>query len=86
MKTIDLGDLDGTSLSVINVGYKQLCYYRDTQDIPSDHLLEDIKVYEYILNDNQSHYKAEEYMHMRRYHPEIKKRMVADMLGWDINY
>lgn len=76
------------SLPLIQDQLKLLYHYRDDGRVPSDHLLEDIKVYEYIVEHPQAEVMAEKYlsqMHIMRTEKQsynVKKMSVAKSLGW----
>ncbi len=75
-------------LPLIKDQLRLLVHYRDDGRIPSEELLSDIKVYEYIIQHPQAETKASEYMKMASDMREeqktisIRKIEVAKRLGW----
>lgn len=77
-------------LSLIEDQLKLLCKYRDDGRKPSKHLLQDIAVYEFIINSDDPEKYAESYMiEMDRLRSErgfgVEKIQAARNLGWTIN-
>lgn len=79
-----LGEVDGTKLSIIRIGYNQLQIMRALSQNPTEHLLQDIRVYEYILNNVNAEHLAQQYIKERDRNPKAKKIEIAKTLGWDV--
>ncbi len=84
-----LGKRDvSTNLALIADQHKLLCRFRDDGRKPSQHLLEDIQVYEYILKHPNAEQKAEDYLREKnrlceeRKSFSVEKIEVARNLGW----
>jgi len=76
------------TLGLIQSQYIQLCEYRDDGRVPSEHLLDDIKVYAHILESENREQLAEDYLRtigeMREETKSfsIRKMEAAKKLGW----
>lgn len=80
-----------TYTALIRDQHALLCGYRDDGRKPSQHLLDDIAVYEYILAQADTELAADAYMQKKRQIAEatgsefgIKKMDVARALGWKV--
>lgn len=80
--------LDDGYLAMIKDQLRLLESFRDDGRVPSKELLEDIKVYEYIIQHPQAEQKATEYadaMDAERTRTKsfgVSKIMIAKKLGW----
>ncbi len=65
---------------------KLLEHFRDDGRVPSKHLLDDIKVYEFILKGDDPEKLANQYMdeknRMKKNKESINNYEVADSIGW----
>lgn len=77
-------DTDGY-VPLIRHQHKVLCRYRDDGRTPSQHLLEDIAVYEFILGHDNPERAAQSYMSKRSESGFGEKKInIAKQLGWEI--
>ena len=81
---------EATYLNVIKDQHKALCRYRDDGRKPTQDLLDDIAVYEFILKSDNPEKFAESYMiaaeteRQRKKTLSIRKLDIAKKLGWEI--
>lgn len=77
-------------LALIRDQHKLLCAYRDDGRVPSEQLLEDIRIYEYILKAPNAKELASQYMKKADQLREerktlyVRKIVVARLLGWEV--
>lgn len=75
-------------VALIKDQLRLLCSFRDDGRVPSKHLLEDIKVYEYMLEHPQASQKIEDYMKEKDRRLKagapitVNKMEIAKKLGW----
>lgn len=73
---------DTSALGFIEIGYEQLCHFRDDGRVPSPELLADIEAYESILKSADPAGAAETYFEAKRADRSLRPRQVAQSLGW----
>jgi hypothetical protein len=82
--------LDGSALSTIRDQLKLLLHYRRDGRKPSRQLLDDIKVYKYILSREDCAKAADDYLSMASQMREeqetisVAKMDIAKRLGWNV--
>lgn len=80
--------IDDSALGLIKDQLRLLISFRDDGRKPSKELLEDIKVYEFIIEHPQAEQKAHDYLEAMNAERErtksfgISKMMIAKKLGW----
>lgn len=82
-------EVDSTGVGVIRDQLKLLKAFRDDGRKPTEHLLYDIRVYEFIIYASDPEAMAEAYFmkakELRSIHGAlVKKRDIAEALGWKI--